>query len=131
MHCPVVTGFFFTQNHPKMTPPIPFTFIDWSQIAPSTFSGETGQSTSRTLQLPGLRLRRVDYSPGYLADHWCQLGHVVHCLEGSFVTEMEAGESFTLTAGMTYVVSDGMSSHRSFSREGVSLLIVDGEFLGV
>lgn len=79
--------------------------------------------------MDGLRIRVVEYSAGYLADHWCQKGHIVHCLEGDFVTELETGESTKLTKGMTYVVSDEMSSHRSVSTNGVKLLIVDGDFL--
>lgn len=109
--------------------PIPFHTIDWSQVAKEEHPGVTGTSYWQTLQWPGLRLRIVEYTPGYRADHWCQKGHVVHCLEGDFTSEEEGGESVALVAGMSYVVSDGMSSHRSFSRHGARLLIVDGNFL--
>ncbi|MDB5145371.1 MAG: hypothetical protein JWQ66_4084 [Mucilaginibacter sp.] len=108
---------------------INFQAIDWSFIERSVHPGETGEAFWQTLQFPGLRIRIVEYSAGYLADHWCQKGHIVHCLEGEFVSEMEAGEAFTLTAGMTYVVSDELSSHRSVSKNGVKLLIIDGDFL--
>jgi len=108
---------------------IPFTTIDWSGIEKTEHTGTTGTSFWQTLDLNGLRIRMVEYSAGYLADHWCQKGHVVHCLEGSFITEMQTGEKITLKSGMSYVVSDELSSHRSFSAEGVKLLIVDGEFL--
>ncbi len=83
----------------------------------------------QTVQFPGLRIRIVEYSAGYLADHWCQKGHIVHCLEGEFVSELQNGEAFTLTKGVTYVVSDDLSSHRSISKSGVKLLIIDGDFL--
>jgi len=76
-----------------------------------------------------LRIRMVEYSPGYLADHWCKKGHIVHCLEGEFISELETGEEFKLTKGMTYIVSDELSSHRSISKTGVKLLIIDGDFL--
>jgi hypothetical protein len=108
---------------------INFQAIDWSAIEPSIHPSETGEASWQTLQLPGLRIRIVEYSAGYLADHWCKKGHIVHCLEGEFVSEMETGEAFTLTAGMTYVVSDDLSSHRSVSKNGVKLLIIDGDFL--
>ncbi|MBB6239708.1 hypothetical protein HDC90_004367 [Pedobacter sp. AK013] len=108
---------------------IPFTHIDWSQIEKVEYPGETGTATWQTLNLDGLRIRIVTYSVGYLADHWCQKGHIVHCLEGSFISEMEDGTAFSLTAGMTYVVSDNLSSHRSVSTAGVKLLIIDGNFL--
>jgi hypothetical protein len=108
---------------------IPFQAIDWSTIEKTLHPGETGQSFWQTLQFPGLRIRIVEYSAGYLANHWCQKGHIVHCLEGDFVSELETGEAFELTQGMTYVVSDELSSHRSVSKNGVKLLIVDGDFL--
>jgi hypothetical protein len=91
--------------------------------------GETGVAHWQTLQLPGLRIRIVEYSTGYLADHWCEKGHIVHCLEGEFVSELQTGEKLTLTKGMTYVVSDDLSSHRSSTQSGVKLLIIDGDFL--
>jgi hypothetical protein len=108
---------------------IDFKTINWSEIVKTIHPGETGEATWQTVQFTGLRIRIVNYSAGYLADHWCQKGHIVHCLEGEFVSELESGEEFTLTAGMTYVVSDGLSSHRSVSKNGVRLLIVDGDFL--
>ncbi|HRF99871.1 MAG TPA: DHCW motif cupin fold protein [Bacteroidia bacterium] len=106
-----------------------FSTIDWSAIERVEHKGETGTSYWRTIQLDGLRIRIVEYSAGYLADHWCQKGHIVHCLEGSFVTQLESGEQTKLTKGMSYVVSDDMSSHRSVSADGVKLLIIDGDFL--
>ena len=71
----------------------------------------------------------VTYSEGYLADHWCQKGHIVHCLNGELITEHENGEKYFLKEGMTYVVSDNMSSHRSVAERKVVLLIIDGDFL--
>lgn len=81
------------------------------------------------MQFEGLRVRMVEYSAGYRADHWCQKGHIVHCLQGSFVSEMEDGNHFELKTGDTYVVSDEMSSHCSVTRDGATLLIIDGDFL--
>ncbi len=109
---------------------IPFQSIDWHAIPKTEHKGETGISYWQTLQLGGLRVRVVEYSKGYLADHWCQKGHIVYCLGGEFIVELEGGEKTTLTKGMSYIVSDNLSSHRSYSKEGVKLLIVDGEFLG-
>jgi len=108
---------------------IPFQVIDWNQIDKTEHPGVTGIAFWQTLQYKGLRLRIVEYSKGYLADHWCQKGHIVHCLEGAFTTELQSGEIFLLTEGMTYVVSDELSSHRSATETGVKLLILDGDFL--
>lgn len=103
--------------------------IDWSAVPQTEHKGDPGMSYWRTVQLPGLRIRIVEYSPGYVADHWCQKGHIVHCLEGEFVNEQENGERTVMAKGMTYVVSDGASSHRSRTEHGATLLIVDGDFL--
>lgn len=107
----------------------PFHLIDWTAIPRTEHKGESGTAYWQTLQLPGLRIRKVEYSPGYLADHWCRKGHIVHCLEGEFTSEMEDGEKTHLEEGMTYVVSDDLSSHRSITHKGVKLLIIDGDFL--
>jgi hypothetical protein len=108
---------------------IPFQTINWSTIEKTEHKGETGTSFWQTILLDGLRLRIVEYSPGYLADHWCQKGHIVHCLEGEFISELQNGDKISLSAGMSYVVSDELSSHRSISANGVKLLIIDGDFL--
>lgn len=108
---------------------IPFQTIDWSAIEKTEHQGESGSAYWQTIQFPGLRIRLVEYSKGYLADHWCQKGHIVHCLEGEFVSELNTGERVKLEKGDTYVVSDELSSHRSVTENGVKLLIVDGDFL--
>ncbi len=110
---------------------IPFTKINWDAIAKTEHAGETGVSFWQTIQFEGLRVRIVEYSAGYFADHWCRKGHLVHCLQGEFVTEQQSGETFTLSEGMTYLVSDDLSAHRSISENGVKLLIVDGDFLKI
>lgn len=108
---------------------IPFQTIDWSSIPETEHKGESGTAYWQTAQFPGLRIRKVEYAKGYLADHWCQKGHIVHCLEGEFVSELNDGKKFQLKSGSTYVVSDGCSSHRSYTGSGVKLLIIDGDFL--
>jgi hypothetical protein len=108
---------------------IPFQTIDWTNIPKIEYKGEEGIAIWQTMQFPGLRVRLVEYSAGYLADHWCRKGHIVHCLEGEFVSELKDGEETILKKGMTYVVSDELSSHRSYSRDGVKLMIIDGDFL--
>jgi len=109
---------------------IAFQTVDWASIPRTEHKGEVGVAYWQTLQLPGLRVRIVEYSKGYLADHWCQRGHIVHCLEGEFVNEQQGGRESTLSKGMTYVVSDDASSHRSRTESGAKLLIIDGDILG-
>ena len=108
---------------------IPFTLIDWLSISKTENPGEQGKVIQQTLQFQDMKVRIVEYSAGYFADHWCQKGHVVYCLEGSFESHLESGEKFHITKGMAYVVSDQMSSHRSSTLEGTKLFIVDGGFL--
>lgn len=108
---------------------ITFRTIDWETIPKTEYKGETGKAYWQTVQYPGLRIRMVEYSKGYIADHWCQKGHIVHCIEGEFVSELQDGKEFILAKGMTYVVSDGLSSHRSYTKDGVKVLIIDGDFL--
>ena len=108
---------------------IPFQKIQWNLIQQEKTEGDTGFSLSQIFELQGLKIRIVEYSNSYLADHWCQKGHIVHCLEGSFITELQSGEKIELCKGETYVVSDNLSSHRLYSETGVKLLIIDGDFL--
>lgn len=112
-----------------MNPNIPFQTIHWSKIEKTIHPGETGTAFWQTVQFSGLRIRIVEYSAGYLADHWCRKGHIVHCLEGEFTSESIDGNHSQLTQGMTYVVTDELSSHRSVTKSGVKLLIIDGDFL--
>ena len=108
---------------------IPFQTIDWSRIPKSKHKGETGVAYWQTIQFQGLRIRIVEYSEGYIADHWCEKGHIVHCLEGDVVNEQKNDTNSILTKGMSYIVSDEMSSHRSVTENGAKLMIIDGDFL--
>ncbi len=104
---------------------IPHEAIDLQGLAPEQHPGATGMATWRTAKRGDLRIRIVEYGPGYLADHWCEKGHVVYVLAGSFVSELRDGTRSVLTEGMCYVVSDGAEAHRSSTEAGVRLLIVD------
>ncbi|WFU59476.1 DHCW motif cupin fold protein [Bradyrhizobium pachyrhizi] len=107
-------------------PPLPFTVTDWSNVEPSVHPGETGQALWRTLNIGELRVRMVEYSPGYLADHWCDRGHVLYVVAGELDTELRDGRRFTLKPGMSYQVSDfGDAAHRSSTKTGATLFIVD------
>ncbi len=108
---------------------IPFQTIDWKKIPKTEHKGATGVAYWQTVQFPGLRIRIVEYSKRYLADHWCEKGHIVHCLEGEVVNELKDGTKSILTKGISYVVSNELSSHRSVTENGVKLMIIDGDFL--
>ena len=103
-----------------------FTTTDWSAISPTGHSGETGEATWRTVMMGDVRIRRVDYSAGYLADHWCDRGHVLFVLGSELDTELKDGRTFKLTPGMSYHASNfGDPAHRSSTALGAQLLIVD------
>lgn len=104
---------------------VPFGITDWSSVEPELHPGVSGSASWRTCHFGTTRVRRVEYSPGYLADHWCTRGHVLLCLEGELHTELEDGRRFTLTAGMSYQVGNDMEAHRSSTSVGAKLFIVD------
>jgi hypothetical protein len=104
---------------------IPFGTTDWSSIEPTEHLGATGTAIWRTRQLGPIRVRMVEYTPGYLADHWCSKGHILLCLEGELHTELADGRSFVLKPGMSYQVADQAEPHRSSTALGARLFIVD------
>jgi quercetin dioxygenase-like cupin family protein len=104
---------------------VPFQPVDWAHIAPSRHPGDPGEAAWRTFAAGNVRARIVEYSPGYVADHWCERGHVVFVLEGELVTELRDGRSFTAGPGQGYVVRDGDGAHRSRTTRGARLFIVD------
>jgi quercetin dioxygenase-like cupin family protein len=104
---------------------IPFGTTDWATIPPTLHAGITGTATWRTQQFGEIRVRMVQYSANYEADHWCSKGHILLCLEGELETELEDGRTFTLTAGTSYQVADNAEPHRSRTVLGAKLFIVD------
>lgn len=104
---------------------IPFGTTDWNQIERTEHQGETGVAFWRTCRFGDLRVRMVEYTPGYLADHWCVKGHILLCLEGELHTELEDGRTFVLKPGMSYQVADNAEAHRSSTALGAKLFVVD------
>ena len=115
------------QRKTKMKlPDCEMTIVNWSDEPVTEHSGDSGVATWRTRNLGDVRIREVEYSPGYVADHWCERGHILYVLEGELVTELKDGRSFRLLPGMSYQVSDGGDSpHRSTTATGARLFIVD------
>ncbi|GKV95467.1 DHCW motif cupin fold protein [Pectobacterium aroidearum] len=104
---------------------IPFGTTDWSQIEPTEHHGEMGIAYWRTQRFDNIRVRIVEYTPGYLADHWCSKGHILLCLEGELHTELDDGRVFVLKPGMSYQVADNAEAHRSYTETGAKLFVVD------
>lgn len=105
--------------------PFPFSITDFSTIEPTIHSGITGHAEWRTLQRDDIRIRLVTYSPNYLADHWCSKGHIIFCVEGEMETELNDGSKHLLTKGLMYTVGDNCGEHRTFSKNGCVIFIVD------
>jgi quercetin dioxygenase-like cupin family protein len=104
---------------------VPFCTMDWSKVESTRHPGETGHALWRTLEMGNIRVRMVEYSPNYKADHWCHRGHVLLVLEGELVTELSDGRSFRMTPGMSYQVAENANPHRSITEGGAKLFIVD------
>jgi hypothetical protein len=104
---------------------IPFGTTQWSEVEPTIHRGEAGTATWRTRNFGDIRVRMVEYSPGYVADHWCQKGHILLCLDGELRTDLADGRSFVLKPGMSYQVADEAEPHRSHTANGARLFIVD------
>jgi len=108
---------------------ISYEITDWSKIEAVRYEGETGYALWKTVQTGDLRVRIVEMSAGYLADHWCTKGHLVFVLEGEMFSELKDGETEKMTTEFSYLVSDEMSCHRTHAPNGAKVLIVDGGFL--
>jgi hypothetical protein len=104
---------------------IPFEVFDLEGTAGEEHAGVTGKAVWKTVQRGNVRMRIVEYTPGYLADHWCEKGHAVFVLEGDFESELKDGRKHRLSKGMGYLVADHAEPHRSRTERGVKLLIVD------
>lgn len=104
---------------------IPFGITDWNAVEYTEHTGIDGKALWRTQQFGDIRVRMVEYTPGYLADHWCEKGHILLCLEGQLETELDDGRKFVLTPGVSYQVADHAEAHRSFTAMGAKLFIVD------
>ncbi len=104
---------------------MPFATVDWEKIESTKHPGESGTAYWRTMQFGNIRIRMVEYSPGYVADHWCDKGHILLVLEGKLTTQLKDGRRFILTPGTSYQVADNTAPHRSVTETGAKLFIVD------
>ncbi|MBK6935514.1 MAG: DHCW motif cupin fold protein [Chitinophagaceae bacterium] len=104
---------------------VPFQTIDWLTVPKKEHKGETGAAYWQVQMMNDIRVRMVEYSPGYKADHWCSKGHIILCIEGEMDTELQDGRIMKLTKGMCYFVGDNNESHRTYTATGCKLFIVD------
>lgn len=104
---------------------VPFMTTDWKNVPTSKHPGDVGFAAWKTLEVGNIRVRMVEYCPGYVANHWCSRGHILYVLEGELVTELKDGRRFVLQPGMSYQVGDNAEPHKSSTSIGARLFIVD------
>jgi quercetin dioxygenase-like cupin family protein len=104
---------------------VPFTVVDWDKVETEEHSGVSGKAFWKVFKSGNVRVRMVEYTPGYLADHWCKKGHVILVLEGEMTTELKDGRKFVTKKGCSYQVDDNDGEHRTYTETGVKLFIVD------
>lgn len=102
-----------------------FQTIDWAIIPTEEHPGDTGMAYWQVVMMNDVRIRKVHYSAGYTADHWCRKGHVLFCVNGEMETTLEDGRVFSLTKDTMYIVGDDCEAHRSSTATGCELFIVD------
>ena len=103
----------------------PFSTLDWQSVEKTEHNGDTGMAYWQTKHVGDIRVRMVEYSPGYVANHWCKKGHILYCVDGEMDTELEDGRVFKLSKGMCYFVGDNCEAHRSSTKNGCKLFMVD------
>lgn len=103
----------------------PFQTVNWTGIKAEEHTGSTGTAFWKIFNMGDIRIRMVEYSANYLADHWCNKGHIIYCIAGEMRTKLQDGREFTLAAGMSYHVGDNSNAHLSQSKNGCRLFIVD------
>jgi quercetin dioxygenase-like cupin family protein len=105
---------------------VPFSVTDWDKVPAVEYRGETGTSTWRAVETGNLRLRIVDYSPGFKSDHWCARGHVLYVLSGELGLKLRDGRDFLLAAGASFQVEDDEANpHLAWTDRGARVFIVD------
>jgi quercetin dioxygenase-like cupin family protein len=108
---------FIDQNSPLL--------LDWSELQSDRTAGVNGYAIIKTRETAGLRLRQVEYSAAYEADHWCEKGHLIHVLQGELLLEYSNGSTQNICEGMTCVLGDNAAAHKAKSFAGAVVLIVD------
>lgn len=108
-------------NIPKFLPQL----IEWEKVLSEKIIDKNGFAISKTQMIDGIRIRLVEYSVGYFADHWCEKGHIIFVVEGELIIEHKDHSTCTVTKGMSYLVGDNSLTHRAKSISGAKVFVVD------
>ena len=105
---------------------VPFSVTEWEGVGQTEHKGIKGTSLWKTFEEGNIRARIVEYSPGFVSDHYCERGHVVLVLKGSLLLTMKKGDRFIIEEGCSFQLSDDASKPHSVSSEhGAKVFIVD------
>jgi len=105
---------------------IPEQVTDWTQLPAIEVPGTSGVAKARTQDIGEAQLRLIEYSQGYLADHWCAKGHVIYVVSGTLAIEHQDGRAAcALSAGMSWCVADEARAHRVRSDDGATIFVLD------
>jgi len=99
--------------------------INWEKIETVELKGETGTSFMRIYEEGNIRLRMIEYSADYYADHWCTRGHIIHVIEGELIYEQKNGKTFSLIPGNSFQVGDNKDEHLVRTINGARVFLVD------
>lgn len=103
---------------------LPLSF-DWKNIPGEKINGENGFAMIKTQTLGSIKIRYVEYSTNYIADHWCDKGHIVYIIQGELMIEHKDNSIHSLISGMSYLIGDNTLSHKVKSTTGAKILIID------
>ena len=101
------------------------TLFNWENIVAEKCNGANGYAIIKTQILGTIKIRHVEYSSNYLADHWCNKGHIVFVICGQLIIEHNDNTELIINSGSTYVVGDNSNAHKAKSTDGATVLIVD------
>lgn len=99
--------------------------IDWSSQPAREIHGTHGRALERTTSLGSIRVRLVEFSPGYEADHWCTRGHIAFVVEGTCTLRIDDGRAVTLSRGQSFTVGDEIDAHMLVTEHGAIVFLVD------
>ena len=105
---------------------VSYSLIDWQNVESTEVKGITGHAFWKTKKFNDLRIRIIEKSPGYRADHYCKKGHVIYVIDGEMVIDFENGEKFSVSAGQTVFLGDDPEfGHSTFTENGIKYFIID------
>ncbi len=105
---------------------VPFTITDWKNIETIEHKGESGTSFWLVFEKGNIRVRMVEYSPGFKSDHYCSRGHILLVLEGELYIKLKDGQTFLFVQGMSFQAEDDETNpHLAYTKNGAKVFIVD------